>query len=696
MELSPQQLSAIRSQAPFLSVHACPGAGKTTILTEKLVRIASDSRRASHTAAVTFTRNAAEEMQARLIAKAGKQAEDVRVGTVHSLCMEIVRRLSGVRPEIADDDRRRKALKAAGEVTGFSPKQVEQRVTRQKATGTVTDPVVEVYQDEMQGAWDFDDILIAALKLLSENGWEKRLPWRHFLVDEAQDLNPIQAEILGKLLSAPKATLFAVGDPDQAIYGFRGVDPNIFRSLPGEQLRLDVNWRSGDVVVDRCARLASTPYRPGLGIKGRLEWYEAASTEEEIQRLVSLIQGEPRRRDVAVLTRTNSEGMRIAMALRAAGVEILDRGNILELDRYKGLAALLSVAAGPKQASLDEFLEAAGLACKYLRSRQFQREMKAAMVNGAESPWEASKGNFSKGWMTARAAWFRRFVGSVIGMAQRDKNFQVVTREAVVALSNTEWASIGRVEENELAGLLRLAERKKSLRQVARALRDVAKSKEDGVRIMTVHAAKGLEAPSVYVPFINQGSFPHSLAEDQGEERRLLFVALTRARERLAVSWTRAERSPFLQALGLPPTTRKRFLWFFHRKVKEPAGSVGQGFEDILAQRKAAAEIKKARSAKNRSRKEAKARNKQKRILKRRTLVCPWCGKHSGRKAEEFSGLHWLQCQCGCRWMVRASAFGWRKCRPPKPIQPRVTQNTPEIDEWVNQLAARIDRALAA
>jgi superfamily I DNA/RNA helicase len=137
------------------------------------------------------------------------------------------------------------------------------------------------------------------------------------------------------------------------------------------------------------------------------------------------------------------------------------------------------------------------------------------------------------------------------------------------------------LDEEEKVEFLRLAEGVRSLRALARKLARLAERSRSGVRVMTVHAAKGLEFPVVYVPFLDQGSYPHRLAEDEAEERRLLYVALTRAKDRLVTSWTRGRRSPFLARLGLPPVDRRRFLWLFTRRVEVASGHEGQGLEEF-------------------------------------------------------------------------------------------------------------------
>jgi DNA helicase-2/ATP-dependent DNA helicase PcrA len=579
MRLSSEQEAAITAPGPRVLVRACPGAGKTEVLTARLAR---EVERAGveRVAAVTFTRKAAEEMRARLAVRLGAEAVEVRIGTIHSLCLEVVRRLTGVSPELAGEAVRRRALAEAAGVTGTDPRRVAARITRAKAAGHTRDPLVQVYQEALEGAWDFDDLLLGARRLLAAGGWDGVLPWKHLLVDEAQDLNPIQVEVLRLLAGRPGATVFMVGDPDQAIYGFRGADPGLLEGFPWTTRRsLAVNWRSRRLLVERAVRLASRRYVPAREEAGRLEWHQARDREEELAWLVERIGREARPWEVAVLLRTNAEALRVAAALREAGVPVLDQEGLSSAERFEGLRALVATLAAPRAVDRDTFFLAARTACVYLGA-SWRTAVEAAAADGGGDLWEATRAPMPRRWMVWRGAEFRRLVGRLWEGYRRTRNVQAVLAEMVGYLERTPEARFD-LDEEEKVEFLRLAEGVRSLRALARKLARLAERSRSGVRVMTVHAAKGLEFPVVYVPFLDQGSYPHRLAEDEAEERRLLYVALTRAKDRLVTSWTRGRRSPFLARLGLPPVDRRRFLWLFTRRVEVASGHEGQGLEEF-------------------------------------------------------------------------------------------------------------------
>jgi DNA helicase-2/ATP-dependent DNA helicase PcrA len=576
MDFSKEQHMAIASTEPRLLVSACPGAGKTTVLTERLARLIRQSGLDPKTiVAMTFTKRAAEEMRTRLLAKVGEKAKDVRFGTIHSVCLEIVRRLTGSSPDLADTGQVRQILEHTAEIAGISPAEVTAQITLSRARNQET-TLTRLYQEELRarGLWDFDDLLTGARRLLLASAKAEKLPWLHILVDEGQDLNPVQRDIVAAMANRPGATLFLVGDPDQAIYGFRGADHRLLtHGFEGmTSLRLSQNWRSGSVVVKRASRLASAGFVPARDQIGRVEWFQAATPQEELQRLVAQIKGEAELNDVAVLARTNGQALGVAMALREAGIPVLDEDNVFDLQRYRGLNALMAVIYDPRSVGAQDFFIAARVVDRYL-GKSFKEALEAVAAQNGLCPWDALDRPLPRKWMARGAREFKALVRSLRETHKRTQDVQVVLREAAV---KTSFLDRFNMEEEDLVAILRLATGKRTIPDFLRAMDEFTTSMESGVRVITVHRAKGLEFPVVYLPSLNVGTFPHRLAESSGEERRLLYVAVTRAKDKLVLSWAKDRPSPFLADLGLPPTETKKVLWFFTKRVPVPSGAEGQ------------------------------------------------------------------------------------------------------------------------
>jgi superfamily I DNA/RNA helicase len=585
-----EQLVAVTSKQAGLRVSACPGSGKTTVLTERMARMLQppfktlvNGRYAylgprikpKSALAITFTKKASAEMKTRLIAKVGEKARDVRIGTINSVCLEIIRKLTGTNPRQAAGKQIDLAIRAAAQEARINIRDAKVRITMAKAQGKMEDPVAKSYQAQLdkQGLIDFDDQLLMALDLLRTRDWSKVLPWRHILVDEAQDLNPIQKDIVAALASQKGATLFMVGDPDQAIYGFRGADSRLFiDNFPQlTHLRLSTNFRSGSALVSRASKLASDAFLPALETQGHLAWFEEADENSEANATVQRIKAEPAYKDVAVLTRTNGQALGIAIMLRQAGVPVLDEDNILDVKRYKHLKAIMTVIDDPQTNNVGAFFTAAGLADEFL-GWKFKDAVEANR-QGDMTLWEACQRPLPSQWMTKGAQKFRALVDHLRETYRRTRNVQITLREAAI---KTRFMERFQMDEDDLVAILRLAANKTSIQGFIQAMTEFTAKMENGVRILTAHRAKGLEFPVVYVPGLNQGVFPHKRAHDYAEESRLLYVAITRAQKRLVLSWSATNPSQFLHKLGLPLFKKEKVFWIFSRRRRITTGFEGE------------------------------------------------------------------------------------------------------------------------
>jgi DNA helicase-2/ATP-dependent DNA helicase PcrA len=544
--LTAPQRAAVVSEAAPLCILAGAGAGKTRALTRRIAyRVATGTADPAHVLALTFTRKAAGELSERL---AGLGMRDrVVAGTFHAIAYTQLRRWWADRGEPAPTllDRKARLLgplaigrpgvegvaiaDLAAEIEWAQARLVAPRDYEETATGTgrrlpvpasVIAALYARYESEKRRRRlvDFDDLLArCAIAIEGDAGFAaaQRWRWRHVFVDEFQDVNPLQYRLLLAWLG-PRVDLCVVGDPNQAIYAWNGADPGLLTGLTSqwpqtEVIRLDANHRSTPQVVAAAASVLGAD-AAGLcssrpeGSPVAVRCY--ASAEAEAQGVA----GELRRAreaglawsQLAVLMRTNAQAAAFEAACRAASVPCRVSGATSLLDDPAVKAALADVRRRgpvPFAAVIADLEEGA-------------RELAGPAPRGGEQ--------------TAAVEARRRSLLALCGLA---RDFQRLDPGA------------------SPAGFLAWLE------GTVRAERAEPSDPGDAVTICTFHRAKGLGWPAVWVTGLEDGLVPIGHATTPGaqaEERRLLYVALTRAERELRCSWAesrqfggrRAPRSP--------------------------------------------------------------------------------------------------------------------------------------------------------
>jgi DNA helicase-2/ATP-dependent DNA helicase PcrA len=625
--LNPPQREAVTTTEGPLLVLAGAGSGKTRVIAHRVAYLLWSGADARAILAVTFTNKAAGEMQERVAALAGDLGRAVRVSTFHSFGLRMLEeehRAAGLpkRFSIADagdqlalvkrcmrevnvDDRAFDARRVLFRISAAKNALAQRIAVRPAGQGDDYDLVAAEafprYEAALraQRAVDFDDLIARPVALLRSDEalrarWQARFRW--LLVDEYQDTNRCQLELL-KLLAGERRNVCAVGDDDQAIYGWRGAEvKNILRfdrHFPGaKEVRLEQNYRStGNVLACANAVIARNADRKakrlwtsaGAGERVRVA---ALETEEDEARFVaeeiSRLRGEGRALgDVAVLYRLNAQSRPIEEALREIGAPyrvhggpaFFDRAEVRDLLAYLklcasaddevSLARVVNVPArGIGDASLERLHRWAGSAGLGL----FE-----ALERAAEAPG-LPRGAAER--MAEFAALVRRFQ-----LAFRAGPLGETARRLVAevdlyahARAGVKSADAGARRVDALDGLLRSLEswERRTARRptlpawLARLALD-SREEEDpeaahGVTLMTLHAAKGLEFPVVFLVGLEEDLLPcagiQGDARDLDEERRLAYVGITRARERLYLTRaaTRVKRG---KALARTPS---RFL----------------------------------------------------------------------------------------------------------------------------------------
>lgn len=598
--LNPAQRDAVTTTEGPLLVLAGAGSGKTRVLTYRVAHLVGDLGVQPHgILAITFTNKAAGEMRQRLADLVGRPSRSMWVLTFHALCVRILRReadLLGHTPAftIYDEDDRKRMLAAvlAGldiDAKRFPVNSFVKRISTAKndlvlpaayAASAATPPekltakVYEAYQRRLleANAMDFDDLLLSTVALFREHP-EALERWRgrftHIMVDEYQDTNRAQYEIVNEL-AAPHRNLMVVGDDDQSIYSWRGADiRNILdfeKDYPDAVVvRLEQNYRSTKTILEaanhvvannaeRKAKTLWTANADGEAITRYLasdERDEARFVVDEIERLLSV---EHRSyADFAVFYRTNAQSRVLEDQFLRTGVpyQLVGGTRFFERSEIRDVMAYLRALANPADpVSLKRIINQprrgigdATIAVLDEHSQLEHVPLQAIVMRQADEDW-LSAGPRAK---VASFADTLRAMKALTGTL-RERVEAVVTLsglEAALRADGSEEAR-GRIENiHELFGVIQEFEDSHEdadldalLEWIAlRTDLDVLAEGERAVTLMTLHTAKGLEFPVVFVVGMEDGIFPHanSMFEPakMQEERRLAYVGITRARERL-------------------------------------------------------------------------------------------------------------------------------------------------------------------
>ncbi len=633
-QLNDQQRRAVEHPAGRLLIVAGPGTGKTRTLTMRIAHLLiRKDVSADHILAVTFTRKAAREMQQRLRTILGDARKRPLVATFHSLCFKIlnVLKTEGTEAIVDEDERKvliREAIKQAGDhgiAVSQKPQKMLDRIIAAKqqilSPDDLTQPenvtvdarmLAEVYHSyqnllSIQGLNDYEDLIFKVVRLLEAdpNVRQKyRDQFQHIFVDEYQDLNHGQYRIIKALAppNASKRNLCVIGDPDQAIYGFRGSDVRYFTRFVDDYpatavIRLTRNYRSTETILDASFQLIrdhrlhaadARTYSEKDGVK-TIRLLELASAKAEAQAIVGVIAqlvggtgfhsidtgqvddanlaSARSYVDFAVLVRTHQQIRMIAEVFDQAGVpfQIASRQNSL---KSWGLPELISVMKVVQSCGSDADL--------HNSLQLFSVGINKKAADHFKS-WCYSK-KFSQQQGLAKA---RRFPVAGLSPSQQQRLIDFGERLADIKNRTGDMTVVEQLHYlSQLPELSAIVNNERRAREAFNHLltlsadygdniaeflasaaldtdTDAYLPRAEKVSLMTMHAAKGLEFPVVFIagcekhliPLSRQGAEP----ADPAEERRLFYVAMTRAMERLYL--TRAKkRSVYGELLSRSPS----------------------------------------------------------------------------------------------------------------------------------------------
>src|SRR5216683_1501437 len=522
--LNPEQLAAVTLPDQSALILAGAGSGKTRVLTTRIAwLIQTGNVSPNGVLAVTFTNKAAKEMLTRISAMLPINTRGMWVGTFHGLCNRLLRahyRDAGLPQlfQILDSQDQHAAVKRVLKTLNvdedrFPAREAQYFINAAKEEGRrardveigdeITRRYAEIYaaydeQCQREGVVDFAELLLRTFELLSRNEILRehyRSRFKHILVDEFQDTNRLQYRWL-KLLAGPKNIMFAVGDDDQSIYAFRGANVGNMAEFERDfhvenVIRLEQNYRSHGHILAAANALISNgiPYR----VYGGLRFFERMEIKHALAYLRLAANADD---DGAFLRVANFP----ARGIGARSFEALqDAAKAGEASLYKAASGL----SGKSGAALAAFLRLI--------------ESLRAETQGLPLP-ETVEVMLERSGLVAHYK------------AERDGADRV---ENLNELVNAAAAFISEEEEHDLSAFLAHASLESGENQAAEGT--------DALQLMTVHSAKGLEFHAVFITGLEEGLFPHeqSVLEDDGleEERRLMYVAITRARTRLYLSF---------------------------------------------------------------------------------------------------------------------------------------------------------------
>jgi DNA helicase II / ATP-dependent DNA helicase PcrA len=593
-----QREAVLAGEGPLL-ILAGAGSGKTRVIAHRIAYLLEEKRESPfNILAVTFTNKAANEMKERVLRLLGRDSVPfLWIGTFHAIGVRMLRedidKLElGINKNFTIFDRDdskaliKKILKEEGiDDDKFSPQEIIEyfsRLKRNAAPAKAKGPVLamfDLYQKRLveSNGCDFDDLLLYSLRLIRDvkevrARYQER--FRHVLVDEYQDTNDVQEEMLS-LLSEKWNNLFVVGDEDQAIYSFRGSQVHHIVDFPkryehAKTVRLEQNYRSiSNILKASSALVAHNQERLGKNLwtdkagGDKILFFPAPSDREEgayVGDKIRELNSNHNYNQIAVLVRTNAQSRSFEEAFlnRKIPYQIVGGLKFYERKEIKDVLAYIRIALNPfDRVSLLRIINYPPRGI----GKSTIEEIETLGMERNITLFQAVKTGLEEHVFGTRAAAalseFMKLVEALGNKAKELKPFEVtrwvIEKTALIEHleSQTDLLKEDRIENiEELVSAMKEFEvrergdlqtflERQALQSDQDELGDGA-AEIDRVKLMTIHTAKGLEFPVVFIVGLEDGYFPHELSKgneaELEEERRLLYVGMTRAMEKLIMT----------------------------------------------------------------------------------------------------------------------------------------------------------------
>ena len=592
MKTSKAQYDAIHHGDGPMMVLAGPGAGKTYVITNRIYNLISEyGVLPEQILVVTFSRAAASQMRDRFVALCNGKYHGVSFGTFHSIFFGILKKAYHFEnKDIVTDSLKYRLIGEAIAETGYEVEDkqefledIEKEISRIKSDHididnyyssscpeSVFKSIYNGYQERLHfhRALDFDDMVLYTYDLLTQRkdileGWQSM--YRYILIDEFQDINRLQYENI-KMLAAPENNIFIVGDDDQSIYGFRGARPDIMlgfkKQYPdAKTVLLDMNYRSTSQILSASGKLISANKKRykkeiksynGEGEKVHIGSYSDLRSEAEqiCTQIKKYLDAGVQPEQIAVLFRTNIQMRTIAGKLMEYGYDFSMKEslpNIFKTFVGRDIITYLKIALGDD--SRESYLKIINRPVRYISRKAFA----GSTVNMREVRNYYFKNN--QYWMIDRIKEFEDDIQALKNMTpmsaihyiryQIGYNDYLKEKAKESGVKPDDWIEMADEIAESASGMTSIYEWLSFVDGYEEQMKEKLGSKgkkTSGIQLMTMHSAKGLEFDVVFIPTIVDKVCPYRkavLPAEIEEERRMLYVAMTRAKEKLHLSYVR-------------------------------------------------------------------------------------------------------------------------------------------------------------
>jgi DNA helicase-2/ATP-dependent DNA helicase PcrA len=581
VELNPEQESVKNYLKGALLVKAGPGTGKTGTLIHWIAnQITSSQAKPEQVLAVTFTNKAADEMQSRLKTILGDKSKGVRTGTFHSICYGILQERYAEMNTVYDNEGREIILNMLlPELKNTGIKELSKSLAKYFELGNNSEIsnikyIAGLYREynKKHNSIDLSDIINQTVELLiTEPAFlEKvRAQYSVIAVDEFQDINPMQYRFI-KLLASDKDIL-AIGDPDQSIYKFRGSDVNLFfkfrDDFAAREINLERNYRSSEMILKAAENIIrNNTLKSNLRLTAstnnwkKIKVFNADDTAAETKYILNAIDGyiggtenlsigtsscsaSYSFSDIAILFRTHHVGKELMRELKKAGIPLHygDGSSYLEVLPFSLISDVLRLLINN-----EDFVSLKKLMVNGLDWQASDVDMFISNVYSKGIDWTQNKIEFINGQNYERFTEWQIFYNSLKTKYKSENLVKIIMAICSFFLPDNKLDDLLILKKEAILSMAGESEDnpEKFLQKMTLGnYSDIGRLKSEGVHLLTFHAAKGLEFPVVFVAGAEENITPlNSRGTDIEEERRLFYVALTRAKEEVHITHVRKRR----------------------------------------------------------------------------------------------------------------------------------------------------------
>lgn len=607
MEMNPAQQQAVNHIDGPMLVLAGPGSGKTLVITERTKNLIEKSHiPEDNILVITFTKAAANEMKERFVKKLKSGYTNVNFGTFHAVFFTILKHAYHLnasniareevkfqymkeiihRMEVEYEDEKEFISDLCSEISLVKGNRMN--IENYYSLHCADEVFRDIYREynrklKKSNLIDFDDMLLYCYQLLSQRKdilalWQRK--YRYILIDEFQDINMVQYDII-RMLALPEDNLFVVGDDDQSIYRFRGAKPEIMLNFPKDyseckKLVLDQNYRSTSNIIKASNHLigknANRFEKMIASVKGEgkevvIRQFDTLSKENQslCEEILDHQKAGIPLSDMAILVRTSHGSGSLLHKLMEYNIPFQMKDALPNLfDHWIALDMITYIKIAMGSTERSHYLQIINRPKRYITRDCF---------DSPEVDFEALKDYYEdKNWMLERLDQLEYDLALISTMAPYAA-VNYIRRGVGYEDYLKEYADQRKIKADELIDILdELQESAKEFRtydqwfshmeeykeELKRQALDIKRNHTESVMIATMHSSKGLEFNTVFIVDANEGITPHKkavLPEDLEEERRLFYVAMTRAKENLYIYSARdrfnkvSERSRFIDEI---------------------------------------------------------------------------------------------------------------------------------------------------